>query len=344
LKRFRSVLLFLTVLMAAALPTRAATFRDGRPSMGTLLEITVVSDDAGQARAALDACFARAEAMERIFTSYREDSALLQLNRRAGGELSEVPPELARILADAVALAQDTAGSFDPTVGPLVELWREAGEAKRWPTPEELAAARARIGYAGIEVDGDKARLAREGMSADLAGFAKGWTLDRLGELLDEHDIERALLSYGQSSLLALGEPEDGPVWRVLVRDPSGGYAGVASLRDVSVSVSESFGESAVVEGNRLGHLIDPRSGMPLDRQTGAVIVARTGAAAEAWSKALLVLPPDEAFGLLVDQEGIEAMLLEPDGFGQSTLGFHATVDFTPPPPALHETAPATAP
>ncbi len=322
----------LGLALALAPVAEAETVREGRTAMGTALEITVVAEDGEKARAALEACFARADALEKLFTGWSEDSAVAQLNRRAGGEISEVPEEVTRILEDAVALARATQGAFDPTVGPLVGVWKQAGESGVWPAEEALAAARAQTGFEGIEIDEEKVRLARAGMSIDLGGFAKGWTLDRLGELLKDRGIERALLSFGQSSLLALGEPEDGPVWRVLVKDPRGGYAGIASLTDVSVSVSESFRESAVVDGKRLGHVIDPRSGLPVDRQTGAVIVAPSGAVAEAWSKALLVLPPEEAFPLLADHEGVEAMLLEPDGFGQSTLGFHATVDFAPPP------------
>ena len=257
----------------------------------------------------------------------------MRLNARAGGEEVDVPDALARVLADAVRLAEQTDGAFDPTVGPLVRLWRTARETGRLPDPARLAAARAAVGYRGIEVDGDEVRLARAGMAADLGGFAKGWTLDRLGELLSDHGIERALLSYGQSSLLALGAPEDAPAWQVLVRDPRGGFAGVASLRDVSLSVSESLGESAVVEGRRIGHLIDPRSGEPLDQRTGAVIVAADGATAEAWSKALLVLPAEQVFDRIAQHDALEALLLDPSGVDRASVGFHAAVSFAPPPP-----------
>jgi len=233
-----------------------------------------------------------------------------------------VAPELARILADAAALARRTEGSFDPTVWPLVALWREARRAGRLPAPERLAAARERVGFEGIEVAGGRARLAREGMGLDLGGFAKGWTLDRLGEILAQHGFDRALLSYGQSSLLALGAPEDAPAWRLAVRDPRGGFAGVARLADRSLSVSESFGESALVEGRRLGHIIDPRSGRPLDRRAAAVVVAPSGAAAEAWSKALLVLPRERAFAMLRDEPGVEALLLDDEGHRHATPAF----------------------
>jgi len=296
--------------------------------MGTVLEIAVVSEDAARARAALEACFAEARALDALVNHWQPDSALAELNRAAGGAPRFVPPGLARILADAAALARRSEGAFDPTVGPLVALWREAREAGRLPAPERLDAARARVGFAGIELDGLQARLARSGMSVDLGGFAKGWALDRLGEVLARHGIERALLSFGQSSLLALGAPEDAPAWRVLVRDPRGGFAGVASLRDASLSVSESFGESAEVAGRRLGHVIDPRSGEPLDRAAGAVVVAPSGAEAEAWSKAVLVLPAARAFALLEAEAGVEALLLEPRRGRRSTTGFDTVVAF----------------
>jgi thiamine biosynthesis lipoprotein len=296
--------------------------------MGTVLEITLVSEDARRARDALAACFVRARELEAIFTTWDPESPLVRMNRAAGGALRDVPPELVRILGDAVTLSRRTAGSFDPTVGPLVDLWRAARRSGEWPPAEALAAAWAAVGVDGIELVDGRARLARPGMAVDLGGFAKGWTLDRLGELLERHGIERALLSYGQSSLLALGAPEDGPAWRVLVRDPRGGYAGVASLRDVSLSVSESLGESAVVEGRRLGHLIDPRTGRPLARRSAAVVAASTGAAAEAWSKALLILPRERAFALLADAEGVDALLLEPDGARHATPGFPDRVGF----------------
>lgn len=307
--------------------TRAETIRDGRPVMGTVLEITVESEDPTRARVALEACFTRARALEEIFTTWNDESELARLNQAAGGGKREVSGELAWILRDALGMAERTGGAFDPTVGPLVALWRDARLSGRMPTRAQIEAVRAVVGHAGIELDGGEARLARPGMAVDLGGFAKGWTLDRLGEILAEHDIDRALLDFGQSSMYGIGQPADAPAWRVLVRDPRGGYAGVVSLRNQSLSVSEAFGESAAVEGRRLGHVIDPRSGRALDRRTGAVVVAPSGAEAEAWSKALLVLSPEPALEMLAEADGTEAMLLEPTGV-RATPGFVAAVDF----------------
>jgi thiamine biosynthesis lipoprotein len=315
--------------------------RDGRAVMGTVLEITVEHDDPVEAREALEACYARATLLEVLFTRWDDDSELVRLNRAAGGPPRKLSPALARILRDSIELAERTEGAFDPTVGPLVTLWRRAGREGRLPDPDALAAARAAVGYRGIELEDGRGRLAREGMAIDLGGVAKGWALDRLGEVLATYGIRRALLDFGGSSMLGIGSPSDAPSWRVLVSDPRGGYAGVVGLRDQSLSVSESFGESALVEGRRLGHVIDPRSGEPLDRQTGAVVVAPTGAEAEAWSKALLVLTPQRALRLLTAAPDTEAMLLEPSGARRATPGFQAAVDFVPGPTTISGTGTA---
>jgi thiamine biosynthesis lipoprotein len=212
----------------------------------------------------------------------------------------------------------------------LVRLWTEAGRSDTLPTPEALAAARGRVGASGIVVDGGRAGLARAGMSLDLGGLAKGWALDRAGEILRRRGVTRALLSFGQSSLLALGHPPAGEGWRVLVRDPRGDYAGVVSLRDLRLSVSGSFGASSVIQGRRFGHVLDPRSGWPLTRAAQAVVLAPNGALAEALGKALLVLKPEESLALLASLEGVEGLLIGEGGDLARSGGFDAATSWQP--------------
>jgi thiamine biosynthesis lipoprotein len=276
-------------------------------------------------------CFALVERLGAVFTTHDPASATSRLNARAGEPPAPVPSELAAILRDAAAFARTTRGAFDPTVGPLVALWSEAGRAGKAPSDAALAAARARVGAAGIVVaDDGRAGLARPGMALDLGGLAKGWALDRVRERLAERGVRAAFASFGESSLLALGQPPDARGWRVLVRGPGGGLAGVAELRDASLSVSESLGQTTQIEGRRYGHVIDPRSGRPLAREALAVVRAPSGGLAEALSKALLVLPADEAFALLEELPGVEGLLLEAGRPPRTSAGFAAALDFRP--------------
>jgi thiamine biosynthesis lipoprotein len=258
--------------------------------MGTVLEITLVAEDPERARAAIARCFAEIDRLETIFTTWREDGELAQLNARSGRGPQRASPELIAILRDARAFSQQTGGAFDVTVGPLVALWRRAGARGALPSEREIAEARSRVGGAQLRLDpsGGTIELAA-GASLDLGGIAKGWALDRVGERLRDEGFARGLLDFGGSSLLALGAPADGPAWRVLVE------AGLLlRLRDVSVSISDGFSQFAEIGDRRVSHIIDPRSGLPVPHAQRAIVVAPLGGTAEAWSTALVVLPARE--------------------------------------------------
>ena len=127
--------------------------------------------------------------------------------------------------------------------------------------------------------------LAHEGVSVDLGGIAKGWALDRMLPLLRERGIERALLDFGQSSVWALGAPPGAAGWRLLARGPDEGALGVLTLVDQALSVSGSLGQWVEIGGRRYGHVLDPRSGLALERRRQALVVAPNATLAEALSK-----------------------------------------------------------
>lgn len=323
-------LLPIWLLVACATPPPSFVVSDGRPAMGTVLEIEIEARDEEAARAILERCFARVAELDRLFTRFDPGSELSRLNREAGRGPVPVDPALARILADAREYSLVTRGSFDPTVGPLVELWTEAGRRGRPPGADELAAALARVGAEGIEVSehDSTAALAREGMSIDLGGIAKGWALDRVAEILADEGVASAFASFGGSSFLALGQSPGEGGWRVLLGDAGGGFAGALSLEDLSLSVSGSLGQSTEIAGRAYGHVIDPRSGEPLVRAAQAAVVAPSGALAEAFSKALLVLEEAEGMALLEEIPDAEGFLVAAGGRSWRTSGWDRTVRF----------------
>jgi thiamine biosynthesis lipoprotein len=324
----------IALLLACAGHPPAFVASDGRPAMGTVLEIEIGARDEAAARAILERCFARVAQLDRLFTRLDPASELSRLNGAAGRGPVAVDPALARILADARDHSRRTRGSFDVTLGPLVELWSAAGRRGRAPAPEELAAALALVGSDGIEVSvseaGASAALARAGMSVDLGGIAKGWALDRVAEILASEGVTSAFASFGGSSFLALGTPPGEDGWRVLLGDAAGGFAALR-LEDLSLSVSGSLGQSTEIAGRTYGHVIDPRSGEPLVRAAQAAVVARSGALAEAFSKALLVLGAEEGIALLEELPDAEGFLVAADGRRWRTSGWDRAVAFEEP-------------
>ena len=303
---------------------------DGRYMMGTVLEISLLGGD----RALLDALFARVEELESRVSSYITDSDVSRLSATAGEGPQPVHAEVARLLDACIRYTELTNGSFDVTVGPLVELWTVAGQAGLRPAPDVLARTRARVGADKLRIDRGAmtAELLEPGMKIDLGGIAKGTATDAIASLLEGTDVAAALIDFGGSSFYALGAPTGETGWRVLLRDGSGGFAGVATLRDKALSVSSSLAQFVEIEGVRYGHVLDPRSGEPLRKRRLAIVVASSGERAEALTKALLVLDHAEALALVEDIEDAEALLIDGQGRRSTTTGFEAAVRFEPTP------------
>ncbi len=306
------------------------TLRDGRPLMGTLLQITLVHADEATARAAAEACFAEGAALEAVLTTYDAASATSRMNASAGSGPFRAPPALARILAESKRLHAATEGAFDVTVGPLIELWTEAGRSKRVPGAAAIAAALRNVGSDRILLGPEGVVMLEPGMGVNFGGIGKGFALDRMRERLAEHGVTRALLDFGGSSWLALGSPAGGKAWRVLLRDGRGGFAGVVSLRDASLSFSESLGEVTEIGGRRYGHVLDPRSGWPVEAPGAGVALAADGTTAEALSTALVVLGPERGLAVVAGTPGAEAMAIDATGARHETAGFETATRFEP--------------
>lgn len=302
---------------------------DGRYVMGTVLELTLVAPDAAQGREALRELFALAERLDALLTLYAPESGLSQLNAAAGRGAQRVDPELAAVLARALEHSQLTAGSFDVTVRPLVELWTRAAERDAVPSEAELAAALTRVGYRKVRVESDdRVALEGAGTAVDLGGIAKGWALDRMLPVLERFGIEDALLNFGQSSVWALGRPPDAEAWRLVARGPDDTLLGVLNLVDRALSVSGSLGQWLEIGDQRFGHVIDPRSGRALQQRRQAMVLAPDATLAEALSKALLVLGEREGLALIAAQPGCEALLVDADGGVWPTPGWNVASHF----------------
>lgn len=291
--------------------------------MGTVLEMTVAARDEAAAREALEEAFRYVERLESLLSSHDPESEVSLLNRAAGRGPQRVDPRLAELLSDALEYAQLTRGAFDVTVAPLVQLWTEAGRRERLPTEEELERARLLVGAQRVRILEDgRVELPREGMALDFGGLGKGFALDRALLRFVERGFRDVLLSFGQSSAWARGTPPGAEGWRLLLRGPAEGYLGVLSLRDQALSVSSSLGQWTEIEGERYGHVIDPRSGRPLRRLALAAVVSGNAALAEVLSTALLILDEAEGLALIESLPQTEALLVEGTGRRATTSGW----------------------
>ena len=189
----------------------------------------------------------------------------------AGQGALPVPAEVMDALSLSVHYWKLTGGTFDITVGPLMALWRRADHL---PSTTTLQQTLTRIWSEKIVLSpAGTVALAHKDMVLDLGGIGKGFALDRMVSVLREQQVTHALLDFGQSSQWALGTPPDAEGWRLLVRLPNGTRTGIITLRNQALSVSGSLGQSFTVGDQHYGHVIDPRTGKPIQRDLLACVV-----------------------------------------------------------------------
>jgi len=271
------------------------------------LPVRLVFHAAGDAdaRRAAEAAFARIARLDAVMSDYRADSELNQL----GTNWKRVSPELFAVLARAVEISRDTDGAFDPTVGPLVALWRETRRSQRAPDSARLAEARSRVGWRQLKLDATRqaVRLGRPGMRVDLGGIAKGWILQDAARILREHHLTSTLVESGGD--IVVGDPPPGQRgWRIETPGADASFAERASrLTNATLATSGPTAQFVEIEGIRYSHVVDPRTGLGLTNHVAANVIAHDGATADALATALTVAGPERGREILARFPGVVA-------------------------------------
>lgn len=281
--------------------------------MGTQFRVVFYARDEDSASKASSAAFARIAALDQAFSDYKDDSELTLLCLRSGGPAVPVSPDLFEILQTAQALAKETNGAFDVTIGPLVRQWRRARRQKQLPSPANLEEASRRVGYQSLELDAAQrtVRLLRPRMQLDLGGIAKGFACDAARAVLRENGIEAALVDGGGG--VSVGSPPPGrTAWRIELKTP--GEPGQAPLSlplsRESVATSGDAEQFLELDGTRYSHIVDPRTGIGLTERIQASVVAPDGAIADALATALCVLGPERGLPIVDKTPGGAALIV----------------------------------
>ena len=315
-------------------PDARIEFSDGWVAMGTFFEVDLRLRESELPVAKTWLAWTKVELarLEAIYSRHDAHSELSRLNLRLAeaaptGTEFRIGEELEGVLAESIGVWRGTGGAFDVTVGPLVELWQRSAEQGRWPELERLREAKGRVGSDRIRLPGSgRLEVSARPTRIDLDAVAKGAALDHVGAALKRVLPEAAaLLSFGQSSILAIGDPE-GEGWRLVVQssDPSGGELATLLLRDRAVSVSSSLGSVSEIAGQTVSHVIDPRTGSTVEGTVEAVVIADRATRADGWSTGLLVLGAQRSTIRLVEQAGIEAHVFDARGRSVSSAGWEA--------------------
>ncbi len=300
--------------------------------LGTLVRITVHEAEPGtDIEESIDRTLDEMERLGAQVSVYDETSDISRVNDRPG-EPVEVSDETMHLLETALQMNEKTGGAFDPTIGPLVDLWGFYTQEYYIPGEEEIAQALERVDVSSVQIDSeDNTVLIPEGVQLDLEALAKGLAAQRAESTLREHGVTRALISAGQSSVHTVGDGPGDRAWRVGLIHPrkSNELYGVVEARDgEAISTSGDYQRYFMDEDKRYPHIIDPRTGIPGGHTIKTMtVVTDDSVVADAMSTSLFLFEPEKALQWVNDREGVEAVLMTAEGNVMYTPGLEERLE-----------------
>jgi thiamine biosynthesis lipoprotein len=234
-----------------------ARYEERRVAMGVQARIVLYADSRARADDAFTGAFARIERLENALSDYRPTSELSRLSESAGGKPREVSADLYAAIERSIEFARSSGGAFDPAVGPLVQLWRQARTDGKPPEAKAIQAALPLSRWEKIELDPAKktVRLAEAGMRLDLGAIGKGIACDEALAMLRSKGCPSALVEIGGD--LSVGDPPPGEKGWTVAAGPR-----TIQVARQSVSTSGDASQRLELDGVRYSHVVDPRTGM----------------------------------------------------------------------------------
>jgi thiamine biosynthesis lipoprotein len=309
-----------------------------RAVMGTFARVVAVAKDSSVANSAVEAAFAELQNVDEVMSDYKSDSEISAVNRDAYKSPVKVSRPTFEVLQRAIYFSELSDGAFDITVGPLVDLWRQAAESNSVPAEAELQQARSKVGYKKLLLDVNEisVRFAVDGMRLDLGGIAKGYAIDKAIEAMRKEGALGGMVDIG-GDIRCFGVPTKGKThWLIGLQDPNeaedwlatGETSLVLKLTDDAIATSGDYRRFVLIGAEKCSHLLDTKTGRGSKGLSSVTIICRNAIDADALATAVSVMGPQKGLALIEKLPDTEAILItsQPQLELEQTTGAHRYV------------------
>lgn len=279
--------------------------------MGTSSQILAVIPRGEAPRAAqiLDAGESELRRLEAVFSTWIQASELSRLNAAPSGVDVQLSGEVIRLLRMARELNDETQGAFDVTAGPVITTWRVAAAANKLPSTADLESARLASSWDDLRLSPTTVTKLRDSVRLDVDGIAKGHAIDSAVDAMIEAGASGALVEVG-GDLRVVGSPAEGTTWPIGIRSPfSAGPFASFDVEHGAVCTSGAYARPLEIEGKTFSHIVDPRTGHPVQVAASVTVIAPRASTADAWATALSVLGVP-GVRWIPEDSGIQALLI----------------------------------
>ena len=290
-------------------------------TMGTYYRVSLVTDEKlkePELQATIEDLLAQ---INQQMSTYLPESEISKFNKSKSTRWFVVSDDFALVSAKAREIYQQTGGKFDPTLGPLINLW-SFGDHKRptkIPTDQELEQAAKKFGGDQLEIRLEPAALKKSipDLNLNLSAIAKGFAVDKIAELLKSKEIENFLVDIG-GELRSKGKNQNNQLWQIAIEKPnpadSQSVQQVVSITDKSIATSGSYRNFFEQDEVRYSHIIDPQTYHPIEHKLVSVsVIADDCMTADGYATALMVLGPEQGYDFAL-QYGLAVYMIEKQG------------------------------
>jgi thiamine biosynthesis lipoprotein len=279
--------------------------------MSTVVTLKAHAKERAPVARAFKEAFDAIERLSLIFNRHDPRSELYKLNQSAGKGPVRTSRELGEVIHRSLEVCRETEGALDITILPLLQLFARKEKEGKKPSDDELETALARVSYKKVSVSEDFTKVTlRDGAGIDLGATAKGYIVDEIAKIFQKHGIEGALIEAG-GDLYALGRRGDGQLWHVAIRDPlkPQEFLQTVCVENAAVTTSGNYARGYEIEGRRVSHIFDPRTGKSAENVLSVTVIASDTFTADAFSTALSVLG-SSGLELVENTEGLAAYMV----------------------------------
>ncbi len=284
-------------------------------AMDTVMDLKIYSENE-------DVLFdaeAEIKRIENLLDRGNENSEIYKINN---SKIADISDETANLLRNAKLISERTNGAFDISIAPVIDLWGFYGNEFNVPSDDDIKSSLENIGYENIQLDGNKVILP-ESFSIDVGGIGKGYTSDKISELLKRKGVKSAIISLG-GNVQTIGKKNDGSLWTVGIADPKNKSRHIGKLKvsDKAVITSGGYQRYFKQDGIIYHHIIDPNTGMSANSGLASVtIISDSGTLADGLSTSLFVMGLDKSIELWRNSKDFEAVLVDDNGSVYVTEG-----------------------
>ena len=295
--------------------TESIAFNRALKLMGNRFEITVVADDEDWANECIDAGIVEIRRIEKLLTTFSDDSETSLINKNAGIEPVAVSAETFNLIERSVRISKITQGAFDITYGSVDKhLWNFDVNMKSLPDKETAHKLVRLINYRNIILDAENLTvfLKEEGMRIGFGGIGKGYAAERAKYIMKQMGAESGLVN-ASGDLTAWGYQPNGKPWTIGIVNPNeaGQVFSYLNITDMAIATSGNYEKYILINGKKYSHTIDPRTGLPVTGIKSVTIISLNAEIADAMATPVTIMGIKAGLDMINQIKDIEAIIID---------------------------------